>query len=293
MLLSRSAVVEDDRGGLAAQLERHWAQQASARLGDRSPCCGGAGERDLVDARMRDEMRAELSATLHDVQDPGRQPGLFGGLGDDVLVEHRLGRRLDHHGAAAGQCRSDLREGQCLWHDRHDDADRFPKDAGRAAEHAFPRLLERPVLCHLRVVAQQQRREDRFDDGGQRPRHAVLQRHAACGLLAALLERDGEALEHLGSLRWAAGRAAGGIVERPPRRGDRRIHVRRRGLWDAPVNVLGAWRHHGDRLAGGGRSPLTADVEGVVGQLLGDAVSALCPSRCPVLVATAEPRTRN
>src|SRR3546814_2171019 len=62
------------------------------------------------------------------------------GLGDDIGVEHRAGRRFDHQGAAGRHRRGDLVERQCNGKipgdDRRDDAER--------------RAFDERLLAHLR-----------------------------------------------------------------------------------------------------------------------------------------------
>ena len=133
-------VVEHDRGRLAAELERDPLELLAADGGDLAAGRGRAGERDLVDARVRDEVLADLAAGGDDVDDAGGYAGLREQLGQQVAVERRLGRRL-HHDRAAGQQRRDQ-----LGHDRElrdvprrdrgDHADRLAAYDDRGAQHA-------------------------------------------------------------------------------------------------------------------------------------------------------------
>ena len=60
-------VVEHDRGRLAAELERDPLELLAADRGDLAAGRGRAGERDLVDARVRDQVLADLAAGGDDV----------------------------------------------------------------------------------------------------------------------------------------------------------------------------------------------------------------------------------
>src|SRR6185312_7489166 len=108
----------------------------------------GAGEGDLVDARVGDEVLAGLTAGGDDVQHTGGQADLGGDLGEQVGVERRLRGGLEHDGAAGDQGRGELQCGHEERHvprnDRADDADRLAAYEHRAHD-ALARLLEREV----------------------------------------------------------------------------------------------------------------------------------------------------
>src|SRR6202042_538396 len=98
-------VVEDDRGRLAAELERDRAEQPAAHLGDPPSGGGRAGERDLVDVRVLDQVGADLAAARHDIDHAGREAGGDDRVGEQVRVEHRLGGGLEHDRVAGPQRR--------------------------------------------------------------------------------------------------------------------------------------------------------------------------------------------
>ena len=77
-------VLEDDVGGLAAELERQALAGAGRRALDELADLGRAREGDLRDARMVDEVRARLAGARHDVDDAGRQIRLLADLGRDA-----------------------------------------------------------------------------------------------------------------------------------------------------------------------------------------------------------------
>ena len=120
-------VVEDDGGGLAAELEGDAAQVLRAELGDVPAGGAGTGEGDLVDARVGDEVLAVLAAGGDDVQHARGQADLLRDLGQQVGVERGLRRRLEHHGAAGDQRGGELERGDeqrdVPGNDRADDAD--------------------------------------------------------------------------------------------------------------------------------------------------------------------------
>src|SRR5690606_37058848 len=74
---------QNDHGRLAAELERDALERVGGRLIDELADLRGARERDLVDARMRDERGTHvLAITRKNVDDTGRETGF-----DDELAE--------------------------------------------------------------------------------------------------------------------------------------------------------------------------------------------------------------
>src|SRR5215207_3314817 len=90
-------VVEDDRGRLATELERAALELLTADGTDLATRDTGAGEGDLVGVGVAHQVLAHLAVGLHDVEHAGREPGLLRDLGEEVRVERRLRRRLEHH----------------------------------------------------------------------------------------------------------------------------------------------------------------------------------------------------
>ena len=152
-------VVEDDRSGLAAELEADTLELFTAQRGD-SPAGGrGSREGDLVHARMANQSLSGLSAAGKDRHDAFGQVDLLQHLGQPQSVQWGLGCRLDDHGAAGDQGWDQLRHDQDLRnvprHDRANDAD------GRAAHlylaeqslpplHPFEFLGRHQIQVHLR-----------------------------------------------------------------------------------------------------------------------------------------------
>ena len=101
-------VVEDDVGGLAAELEAQALGRAGDAALDQLADLGRARERDLVDAVVLDERLPDRGAAGDDVDDAGRQVA----LGDDLGERERRQRRrlggLEHDGVARRERRRDL-----------------------------------------------------------------------------------------------------------------------------------------------------------------------------------------
>ena len=106
--LVERAVVEDDVRGLAAELERQLDAGARELALDRLADLGRAGERDLVDVGVLDEMRAGRAVAGDDVDDARRQLGLAADVGEDERRQRRRLGRLEHDRVAAGERRRDL-----------------------------------------------------------------------------------------------------------------------------------------------------------------------------------------
>src|SRR6266508_1786953 len=91
-------VVEDDVRGLPAELERETFAGAGERALDRLPHLGRAGERDLVDAGVRHDLRPGPSVAGDDVHDTRRQLGLSQYVAEQECRERSRLRGLEHDG---------------------------------------------------------------------------------------------------------------------------------------------------------------------------------------------------
>ncbi len=69
-------VVKDDKGRLAAQLQRQRLARAGGGGADPAADLGRAGKGDLVDPLMRNDHLAHAPVAGNDVDDTARQPGL-------------------------------------------------------------------------------------------------------------------------------------------------------------------------------------------------------------------------
>ena len=105
-------IFQQQHGVLAAQFEgeaRHVLQRGDAHL---LADGGGAGEGHLVHQRMRHQRRADLGTTADQhVEHPGGDAGFDRQLGQAQGSQRGFVSRLDDHGAAAGQRRDDLPQG--------------------------------------------------------------------------------------------------------------------------------------------------------------------------------------
>ena len=109
----------------------------------RRPACSDPVKLTMSTSGCADDGFADDAArAADDVEHAGRQADLVRGLGEHERAERRELRRLQHHGAAGGQRRRDLRDDlvQRIVPRRHaaDDADRLLDDE-RIAELFFER----------------------------------------------------------------------------------------------------------------------------------------------------------
>ncbi len=105
---SEVGVVEDDGGGLAAELEGDPGDPLAAQRGDPPAGRRRAGEGDLVDPRIAHQQLGHLTVGGHHVEDAGGQPDLLGDLGHQVALARGLRRRLEHHRAPGDEGGGDL-----------------------------------------------------------------------------------------------------------------------------------------------------------------------------------------
>ena len=128
-------VVTDDRGRLAAELQRAALELITADPADPAAGRCGAGERDLVHARMPYEVLAGLPAGRHDADHAARNARLGQHLGERVGVQRRLGSGLDHDGAPGDECGGELERDDELRdvprRDRRDHPDRAARGVAR------------------------------------------------------------------------------------------------------------------------------------------------------------------
>ena len=145
-------VVEDDGGGLAAELEGAAGDALAADRGDPAAGGGRAGEGDLVDARVAHQQLGDLAVGGDDVEHAGGQADLLGDLGQDVARAGRLGRHLDdrpcsRRAAPARPCSAIRPQRRVPRDDRADDADRLAHQQAELAagqrSGVAARLLER------------------------------------------------------------------------------------------------------------------------------------------------------
>ena len=108
--LVERGVGEDDVGGLAAELEGDRLLGAGDGARDGPAHLGGAGERDLVDARVLDQRAAGVARARDDVDHARREVGLVADVGEEQRREGRRLGRLEHHRVARGERRGDPRE---------------------------------------------------------------------------------------------------------------------------------------------------------------------------------------
>ena len=220
-------VVEDDRRRLPTEFERAALELRATQRRDTLPRCGRSGEADLVDVGVRHEVLADLAARGHDADHTRRQPDLFEHVGEQVRVEWRLGRGLEHDRGAGRE------RGPHLQHDReqrdvprHDatrDANRLAAHQHRA-ERALPELFERELACEVRVVVEHHRGREDLAHDRERDRRTHLLTDRSGDVLVARLDELRDLLHDVGALAGGhAGPRAG--VECAARCGHRAVDV--------------------------------------------------------------------
>ena len=226
-------VLEDEEGGVAAELHRH-PQQLLGRLLDELPAHGGGTrEGQLAQARVADDRLADGTRVRgrHDVEDAVGQARLLENAGEQ---EHRQGRLvggLDDHGAAGRDGRPDL--------------------AGAHREREVPRR-------------DHQGRADRLLHR-QQPRRAVRGDRVATGDAHGLL---GEPAEELGAVGDLAPGLGDGLAHLQAHQGGELVGPVDERLEGPPEDLAALARRGrrpaGLRLAGGGERG-QAVVRGAVG----------------------------
>src|SRR5262249_24462731 len=127
-------IVQDDRGRLAAELQRAARDAFAADGPDASASGGRAGEADLVDTGIAYESLGDLPVRRDEVEYARGQADLLADLGEKIRRRRSLGRRLDDHGASrdegGGRLVGHQRIRSVPGNDGTDDADGFAHERG-------------------------------------------------------------------------------------------------------------------------------------------------------------------
>ena len=254
-------VRQDDGRGLAAEFERHAGEVAGGHLHHALAGRDRPGEGDLVDARVPDQVLADVPVGGQDRQHALRQPGLAGDLAEQIGVERGLGRRLEDDRAAGEQRGGELGGGDELRdvpgdHGGHD-PDGLPPHED-PAEHAVAPLLVGEVPGDGDRRVPDHHRAEGLGEDAPGVRRAVLGGDHAGDLV--MPDGDGvlDPAHDLDPLVEAHTRP-GPLVERPPRRRHGPVHISRRGVRDASDDLLGVRRDHLDDVLAQGVGQLPAD----------------------------------
>ena len=211
-------VGKDEVRALAAELERDPLHRVGGEAHDLAARLRRAGERDLVDTGMANEVRARCrSVTGHDVDGAGRKTDLGRELGQANRRQRRLRVGLQHDGAAGRECRSEL---PGRHHQRVVPGDDLPHDT----HGLLQRVEEERAADRVRAAA------DRRDRGG-------VVAEVLDGLVQLCLDR-GDRLAHVPRLELGELGTVGGdrVRERVQETGSLRA-------WSlAPVSVERAAR---------------------------------------------------
>ena len=186
----------------------------------------------LSDHRVADQRVAgRLTGAGHDVEHPGREPGLLDQGGQAQHGERRVLRRLEHDGAAGGQGRGDLlgeqQQRRVPRDHRADHADRL----AQGEDHVVAALVGRQRLAGqlvdpAGVMVEDVGHEGRRGgvDGPEAQRDAVVQRLQLQQLVAVLADQVGDPAQHPDPLAGPGPRPRP-LVEGPARGAHRQVHV--------------------------------------------------------------------
>ena len=244
------AVLEENAGRLAAELESHRADEPPAsapiwRPAAVEPVNAILSTRGWA-TRAAPASRSPTTMLMHSIRDAGLQSG----LGEDVCIERGLGRGLEHDRVAGRQSGRDLecrqRLGEIPGHDGSDDAERLTAH-DRGAHHARLSALQGDALDDVRVDAHHHGRQPAVDLLGEPDRHPVLAGDERRCVAGARLERVGESAKSRSPFA-GRGPAPGTVVEGPARGANSGVDV-----------ALGPESGHADHVAGGGLGLLAQD----------------------------------
>ena len=259
-------VGRDDHRGMAAELHRRALHVRAGHRGQLLAHWRRAGEGDLADDRVGDQIGRDLGRRAeHQADRAGRHPSVDKGLQQRGGRGWRLLRRLDEEGAAAGQRRGEL--------------------ANHLVDRKVPRRERRHRahrLFHHQLLGRQVARGDDaavdapafvgepLDDVGSG--HDLDARFA--NRLALLLRQQpgdvGSALAHqpcgLAHRRRAlVGRHLAPVFEAALGRRQRTVKVGDASVGDPADDLASGGIDHVDRLATGGVAPLACDQQSGVG----------------------------
>ncbi len=263
---SEVGVLQDDRGGLAAEFEAAALELLPADGPDPPPGGGGAGERDLVDAGMGNQVFACLSPGGHDIDDAGWQFRLLDQFGQEVRVERCLRSWLEDDRAAGDQSGGNLgHRGELRHvprHDRGHDADRLAAHGNRPEQ---PRAIIFPGegLPEVREITEHHLRLRRL---GQL-RECDGRAHLFCDQLSHLAQPPGIEVSqpaHPGGAVRRGHPRPRAIVECVTSGRHGAVHVGRGAVGNAADDLLGVRRDDVERGGTGWCDPLAADVEAVM-----------------------------
>jgi hypothetical protein len=104
-------VVEHDKGGVAAELERELLEGVGGLAHEQLADARGAGEGDLADGRVCGERLADLGGVrvgCDDIDEAGGEAGAVGEFGEGEGGEGGFGGGLGYNCAAGGEGRADF-----------------------------------------------------------------------------------------------------------------------------------------------------------------------------------------
>ena len=257
-------VVENHCRRLPTELERAARDAFAAQRRDATAGRGRAGERDLVDTRVRHEQFRHFTVGRHDVEHAGRQPDLLGNFREHVPLARRFGRRLEHHRAAREERGTELvtdeRHRRVPRDDRADHADRLAYQEAELSAASGRALFFERIRVGERGIRRERTRADPTRVLRRLVEHARLARPQLREHIVARLQPCAHCAQILGPLGMRESRPRP-LIEREPRRRNGARHVVGRGLGHRVVHVFGTGIDHIDRRVGRRLHPFAADEE--------------------------------
>ena len=189
-------VLKDNVGRFAAEFQCVFFGRAGKALLNHAAHVGGAGKRNLVDARMFNEGCASLASAGHDIDDSGWQVSVADQLGQFQRGQRRRLGRFQHHRVAASQRRRDL---PCRHQQREVPRDDLPGHAQWFGAPAGECIVQ--FVRPSGVIEEMGRRQWNIDVPGFPNRFAAVQRFDRGKFPGAFLQHSRDPVNVLAAFR--------------------------------------------------------------------------------------------
>ena len=243
------SIFQQDRRALATELERNPREAVSSDPRNVLARRRGAGEANLVDARVVNQVIADLAPGREHVEHASWEPRFKDAFGEDVRIDRCLRRRFSDDRASGGKTRCDFVDQQHQRGVPRRYAGRnphgFANDLDQAARGPMTLLDKRVSRTQLAIkIEQAGALVARL--AGEADHRADLSRPCFGQLRDPLPEQLSHLLE-IGTARFRVHSRPGAVVERLPSSSDCRVDVSRRRLGVAQQGFFVVRRHHRER----------------------------------------------